>query len=196
MDQFWFYFKLGFDHVFDLNAYDHLLFFIALIVPYTFANWKRAFWLVTLFAIGHTISLILATYGVVHINASLVECLIPITIFITALFHVFTAGRKNYKESYGLHFFVTLFFGMIHGLGFSSYFRQVVASSSNKLVPLLEFALGIEAAQLLVVFLVLLAAFILQTIFRFNKRDWILVVASIVIGVVIPLLLETCLRGS
>src|SRR5690606_1684231 len=195
MDQFWFYFKLGFDHVFDFNAYDHLLFFVALIVPYTFANWKRAFWLVTLFAIGHTVSLLLATYGVVHINSSLVECLIPITIFSTALFHVFTAGRKNYSEKFGLHFFVTLFFGMIHGLGFSTYFRQIIDSSTQKFVPLLEFALGIEAAQLIVVFLVLLVAFILQTVFRFNKRDWVLVVASIVIGVVIPMLVEICFMG-
>lgn len=195
MDQFWFYFKLGFDHVFNFNAYDHLLFFVALIVPYTFAHWKRAFWLVTLFAIGHTVSLLLATYGVVRINSSLVECLIPITIFITALFHVFTAGRKNYKETFGLHFFATLFFGMIHGLGFSTYFRQIVESSTNKFVPLLEFALGIEAAQLIVVFIVLVVAFILQTIFRFNKRDWVLVVASIVIGVVIPMLLRTCFLG-
>lgn len=195
MDQFWFYFKLGFDHVFNFNAYDHLLFFVALIVPYTFAHWKRAFWLVTLFAIGHTVSLFLATYGVVRINSNLVECLIPITIFITALFHVFTAGRKNYKETFGLHFFATLFFGMIHGLGFSTYFRQIVESSTNKFVPLLEFALGIEAAQLIVVFIVLIVAFILQTIFRFNKRDWVLVVASIVVGVVIPMLLRTCFLG-
>src|SRR5690606_24886866 len=128
----------------------------------------------------------------IHINSGLVECLIPITIFVTALFHVFTAGRKNYKESFGLHFFATLFFGMIHGLGFSTYFRQIVESSSNKFVPLLEFALGIEAAQLIGVLLVFLAAFILQTVFRFKKRDLILVVASIVIGVVNPMLLETC----
>lgn len=195
MDQFWFYFKLGFDHVFNFQAYDHLLFFIALIVPFTFANWKRAFWLVTLFAIGHTATLLLATYGIVRINASLVECLIPITILVTALFHVFTAGRKNQKETFGLHFFATLFFGMIHGLGFSTYFRQMVDSSSNKLLPLLEFALGIEAAQLIVVFILLVLAFVLQTIFRFNKRDWVLVISSIAIGIVIPMLLRTCLVG-
>lgn len=195
MDQFWFYFKLGFDHVFNFHAYDHLLFFIALIVPFTFANWKRAFWLVTLFAIGHTTTLLLATYGIVRINSSLVECLIPITILVTALFHVFTAGRKNQKETFGLHFFATLFFGMIHGLGFSTYFRQMVDSSSNKLLPLLEFALGIEAAQLIVVFILLLLAFVLQTIFRFNKRDWVLVISSIAIGIVIPMLLRTCLAG-
>lgn len=192
MDQFWFYFKLGFDHVFNFNAYDHLLFFIALIVPYTVAQWKRAFWLVTLFAIGHTISLLLSTYGVVRINSALVECLIPVTIFVTALYHVFTAGRKNHKETFGIQFLVTLIFGIIHGLGFSAYFRQIVESSSNKLVPLLEFALGIEAAQLLVVFIVLVLAFILQTIFRFNKRDWVLVIASIVIGVVLPMLFSSC----
>ncbi|MCM5662348.1 HupE/UreJ family protein [Galbibacter mesophilus] len=192
MDQFWFYFKLGLDHVLDINAYDHVLFFIALIVPYTFANWKKILWLVTMFTIGHTLSLILATYGVVRISSSLVECLIPVTIFITAVFNIFTAGKGAKNEKFGLTFFTTLFFGLIHGLGFSTYFKQIVASSSNKIIPLLEFALGIEASQIIVALVVLIIGFLIQSVFRFNKRDWIMVTSSIVVGFVIPMLLDTC----
>ncbi|MEL4307177.1 HupE/UreJ family protein [Joostella sp. CR20] len=192
MDQFWFYFKLGLEHVLDINAYDHVLFFIALTVPYNFSNWKKILWLVTIFTVGHTISLILATYGVVSVSSTLVECLIPVTIFVTAVFNIFTAGKGANKEKFGLTFFTTLFFGLIHGLGFSTYFKQIVASSSNKIIPLLEFALGIEASQIIVVIVVLALGFVCQTIFRFNKRDWIMVLSSIVVGFVIPMLLDSC----
>ncbi|MCX2681272.1 HupE/UreJ family protein [Galbibacter sp. EGI 63066] len=192
MDQFWFYFKLGLNHVLDINAYDHVLFLVVLTVPYTFSNWKRVLWLVTMFTLGHTLSLILATYGVVSVNSKWVECLIPITILVTAVFNIFTAGKGAKKEKFGLTFFVALFFGLIHGLGFSTYFKQIVASASNKMVPLLEFALGIEGAQVIVVLLVLVLAFVFQSIFRFNKRDWVMVISSIVVGFVIPMMIETC----
>ena len=85
----------------------------------------------------------------------------------------------------------TLFFGVIHGLGFSSFFMGSVGSGTDKFVWLLEFALGIEAAQAIVVIVVLILALIFQSIFNYSKRDWVLVVSSIVIGLVIPMLLES-----
>lgn len=191
MDQFWFYFKLGLTHVLDLNAYDHILFLVVLTIPYTFKDWKRVFWLVTIFTLGHTVSLILSTYGVVRVSSAFIEFLIPVTILIAAVFNVFTAGKSAKKESYGLIFFVTLFFGLIHGLGFSNYFKTVIADEANKLLPLAEFALGIEAAQVVVVLLVLILGFIFQSVFRFNKRDWVLVISSVVVGIVIPMLANT-----
>ncbi len=189
MSQFWLYFKLGLTHVLDINAYDHILFLVALTVPYTFNHWKKILWLVTVFTIGHTLSLIMSTYGLIRVSAALVEFLIPVTIFITALFNIFTAKRSGI-EKFGPAFFVTLFFGIIHGLGFSSYFKGIIAGEENKLLPLLEFALGIEAAQVIVVLVVLIAGFILSTVFRFNRRDWILVISAMVIGVVLPMLIE------
>lgn len=190
MDQFWFYFKLGLTHVLDLSAYDHILFLIALTVPFAFKDWKRVLWLVTVFTIGHTVALVLSSYNVVRVSVSLVEFLIPVTILITALFNVFTAGKGARKEKVGVTFFVTLFFGVIHGLGFSNYFKQIIAGQESKLWPLIEFGLGVEAAQVIIVLVVLIVGFITQTIFRFNKRDWILVISSIVIGFVIPMLRE------
>ncbi|UOB16001.1 HupE/UreJ family protein [Abyssalbus ytuae] len=191
MDQFWFYLKQGFTHVLDFSAYDHILFLIILTVPYTFKDWKRVFWLVTVFTIGHTLSLILSTYGVVRVNAGLVEFLIPITILIAAIFNVFVAGKGARKEKYGLIFFVTLFFGLIHGLGFSNYFRTMVSNTHNKFLSLIEFALGVELAQVVIVLFVLIVGFIIQSIFRFNKKDWITVISSIVIGLVIPMIGRT-----
>jgi hypothetical protein len=171
MSEFWLYFKLGLHHVLDINGYDHVLFLIALMVPYAFKDWKRVLLLVTLFTVGHTLSLILSVFGVVYINPTLVEFLIPITILVTAVFHLFTAGKSSKNESISFVAIVTLFFGIIHGLGFSSYFKSILpGDASDKLLPLLEFALGIEAAQLIVVFIVLILSYIVQTFLDFRKE--------------------------
>ena len=106
------------------------------------------------------------------------------------MFNVFTAGKGAQKEKIGVLFISTLFFGLIHGLGFTREFKMFVGSSDSKIVPLLEFALGIEIAQIIIVFLVLFLGFLFQTVFRFSKRDWIMVVSSIVVGLVIPILLS------
>lgn len=192
MSQFWIYFQIGLKHVLDINAYDHVLFLIALTVPYLFKDWKRIFILVSIFTIGHTLALILSVYGIITIKVNLVEFLIPITILITAIYHLFTAGKTSKNDSINLVFFITLFFGIIHGLGFSNYFKTILGGSpTSKLIPLGEFALGIEAAQLIVVFVVLVISYIVQTVFRFSKRDWALVMSAFIIGVVIPMIIES-----
>jgi len=191
LDNFLFNVEYGINHVLDINGYDHVLFLIVLTIPYVFNNWKRVLLLVTMFTLGHTVSLILASYDVVSVNGNLVEFLIPVTILVMALFHVFTAGKGAQKEKVGLLFFSTLFFGLIHGLGFAREFKMLLSGDDNKLITLLEFALGIEFAQVIIVFLVLFLGFLGQTIFRFTRRDWIMVVASIVVGLTIPMILNS-----
>lgn len=191
LQELWFNVQYGINHVLDINAYDHVLFLIVLTVPYMFKDWKRVFLLVTLFTIGHTLSLILATYGAVKISANIIEFLIPVTILIVALFNVFTSGKGAQKEKIGILFISTLFFGIVHGLGFAREFKLLVGSDDNKLITLLEFALGIEIAQVIIVFLVLFLGYLFQTVFRFSKRDWIMVVSAIVVGLVIPMLLNS-----
>ncbi len=188
MSDFWLYFNLGLHHVLDWNAYDHILFLVVLTAGYAFSSWKKLLILVTLFTLGHTLSLLLASYNVVSVSGKVIEFLIPITILATALFNLFTAGKEKKVEKIGLFYAVTIFFGIIHGLGFASFFHNL--DTGGKFLPLLEFALGIETAQILVVIAILILAFIFQTIFRFNKRDWVLVVSSVVIGMVIPMLMD------
>lgn len=192
MSQFWIYFQIGLKHVLDIHAYDHVLFLIALTVPYAFKDWKRILLLVSVFTIGHTVALVLSVFGIIAVKVDLVEFLIPITILITALYHLFTAGKTSKNDGVNLLFFVTLFFGIIHGLGFSNYFKTILGgSATSKLLPLGEFALGIEVAQLVVVFVVLILSYIVQTVFRFSKRDWALVMSAFIVGVVIPMIIES-----
>lgn len=190
LEEFWFNVNYGINHVLDINAYDHVLFLTVLTVPYLFKDWKRVLFLVTTFTLGHTVSLILAAFNIININSSLVELLIPITILAVAIFNVFTAGKTIQKSKLGVLFFSTLFFGLVHGLGFAGEFKILVGASDSKWATLLEFALGIEIAQIIIVFIVLFLGYVLQTVFRFSRKDWMLVISSIVIGMAIPMVLE------
>ncbi len=188
MSQFWLYVRLGLEHVLDWQAYDHILFLIVLVAAYSFASRKRVLWLVTIFTVGHTLALFLSVYGLVSLSSKWVELLIPITILITALYNIITAKKKEKQRGAGLLYFATAFFGIIHGLGFSSYFKMIASNTENKFLPLMEFALGIEAALIIVAISVLILAFIFQNILNITRRDWILVISSIVLGVILPIL--------
>ena len=190
MSEFWIYLEIGLRHVLDIKGYDHILFLIALTVPYAFKDWKRVLILVSIFTLGHTMALILSVFNIVMIKASLVEFLIPITILITAVYHLFTAGKSGKSDNLSIVGFITLFFGIIHGLGFSNYFKTILSGNpSDKILPLLEFALGIECAQIIVVIAVLIVSFVFQNFLRFSKRDFTLVFSAFVIGVVVPMII-------
>ena len=193
MSQFWLYFRLGLEHVLDWHAYDHILFLVVLVASYSFLGWKKVLWLVTTFTIGHTVSLFLSAYDIVKVDTGWVEFLIPITILITAIFNILTAKQKENRKNINLLYSTTAFFGIIHGLGFSTYFKMIAGGTESKFLPLLEFALGIETAQIIIVITVLILAFIFQNVLQVSRRDWILVLSSIVIGVILPILRDNYL---
>jgi hydrogenase/urease accessory protein HupE len=189
MNDFILYLKMGLNHVLDLSAYDHILFLIVLAVVFSFYQIKKVLWLVTLFTIGHSITLALSAYEVVSINMDLIEFLIPLTIFITGFVNIINSNKTSTKKD-NTNLFFALFFGLIHGLGFSNYFKMMIGKEENKLYPLIEFALGIEVAQIIIVFGILIIGAILQNHLRVSKKDWILVCSSIVIGFAIQMMLE------
>lgn len=192
MSEFWVYFQIGLHHVLDIQAYDHVLFLMALVIPFTFKDWKKIILSVTLFTLGHTTALVFSVYKILVVKANYIEFLIPITILLTAIYNLASIGKSNKKGKINWVFLITLFFGIIHGFGFSNYFNTLLGGSSNsKLVPLLEFALGIEAAQLTVVLAVLVLAYIVQTVFKYSRRDWILVGSAFIVGVVLPMIIES-----
>lgn len=188
MNDFLFYLELGCKHVLDINAYDHILFLIVLVVSFSFKQWKDMLWLVSLFTLGHTISLSLSAYNFIHVNSNIIEFLIPLTIFLTAINNIFS-GNKTSSDS-KLLLFLSFSFGCIHGLGFSSYFKMLISGLDSKLIQLVEFSLGIEIAQITIVIGIVTLYHLLTPIFKINKRDWILVVSSIVFGISIPMLVE------
>lgn len=189
MDEFILYFKMGFQHVLDFTAYDHILFLIVLAVVFSFFQWKKVLWLVTLFTIGHSLTLALSAYGILKIKVEVIEFLIPVTIFITGAINIINSKKISHKKD-NINLVFALMFGLIHGLGFSNYFRLMVGQEEDKLFPLVEFALGIEVSQIIIVLSILVLGTILQNFFRVVKRDWILVCSSIVIGFSIQMMID------
>jgi ABC-type iron transport system FetAB permease component len=187
MDNFKLFVELAFKHVLDWQAYDHILFFIVLTVVYKFTDWKKALLLITFFTIGHTLTLGLATFNIVTIKKELIEFLIPLTILITAGVNIFTLNKKNHHQS-NTNIFFAFFFGLIHGLGLSGFLKMTLDDGDSKLFPLFEFALGVEFAQILIVILILIAGYVAEYFLRIKKRDWVLALSSIVIGIIIPML--------
>ena len=180
---------MGLNHVLDFTAYDHILFLIVLAVVFNLNNWKKVLWLVTLFTLGHSITLALSAYKILEFDIDIIEFLIPLTIFITGFINVITS--KKIKETKGsVNLILALFFGLIHGLGFSNYFKMMIGQEEDKLFPLLEFAIGIEAAQLIIVLGILIIGLFFQNIIKVSKRDWVIVTSSIVIGFAIQMMLD------
>ncbi|WP_296634003.1 HupE/UreJ family protein [Polaribacter sp.] len=188
MEDFILYFKMGLTHVLDFSAYDHILFLIVLAVVFNFKVWQKVLWLVTLFTIGHSITLALAAYKLVQFPIDVIEFLIPLTIFITGVLNVIVS-KNTLSKNTKINLFFAFLFGLIHGLGFSNYFKMMIGQEENKLQPLIEFALGIEAAQIIIVLGILIIGAFLQGLFKVSRRDWIMVTSSIVIGFAIQMML-------
>ena len=189
MNDFWLLIKMGFQHVWDWQGYDHLLFLAALCLPFAVRQWKRLLGLVTIFTVGHSLSLVLATYGVVRVSMTWIEFLIPLSILIAALYNIVWAPKTTVKSAL-TPLVVTLFFGVIHGFGFASYFDLIKDSDSSLGVSLLAFALGIESAQVLLALLVLVLNVVVLYVFTASRRDWLLVGSSIIIGILLPILID------
>lgn len=190
MSDFWFYTQLGFSHVLDPNGYDHVLFLTALALPFSFVQWKKVFWLATLFTLAHCFSLALAAYGILDVDSGLVELLIPVTILITALFNLYIERRgETVKNVFRTDLLATGFFGLIHGLGFSNYFRMLMAGESGKTVPLLGFAGGIEAAQLLILLVVLTVSYAVVNLAKANRTYYIWGVSLVIAAISLKLIL-------
>ncbi len=186
------YFQLGFLHILNPQAYDHLVFLLALCAPYVLADWRRVLALVTSFTLGHSLTLALATLGFVQYNAGLIELLIPVTILLTCGLNLGQAGQPLRPDQPVLLTPANLLavgFGLIHGLGFSSYLRELLGRSRRPALELLAFNVGVEAGQLLIVLLILLLGLVVLRVLRRARRDWVLVVSGLAAGVALVLLL-------
>ncbi|WP_425235317.1 HupE/UreJ family protein [Ulvibacterium sp.] len=191
MQDFWFYIKLGLTHVLDFSAYDHILFLCALAVPFTFKSWKKVVLLATIFTITHCLSLSLSAYELVVMDVTWIEFLIPVTILLTALFNIIYMGASQKNKSMLLHILATAFFGLIHGFGFSNYFKMLIAEEEEKLSPLLGFATGIEVAQVLIVLSVLVLAYLFQSGLKVSQSLFVGIVSILIICITIPMLVNT-----
>ncbi len=183
MNLFSLYLNLGIHHIMNLEAYDHILFITTLVAVYQLKHWKKIIVLVTAFTIGHTTSLTLATLQIVRVPTTWIEFLIAVTIFLTSITNLLQKSDKFSPKVHLFKYSLALFFGLIHGLGFSTYLRSLLGMESSILVPLFSFNLGVEIGQLGVVTLVIFLDYYLIRFFSMKQHDWKLVLSGAGMGV-------------
>ncbi len=197
---FYTYFQLGFQHILDLNAYDHLIFIVALCALYKVADWRKILILITAFTIGHSLTLILAALDIIRFPSLLIEALIPITIILTATYNLLPHHQVQDQSQVNVtalypHYLMALLFGLIHGMGFSNQFKALLMKDQSIIALLFPFNIGIEAGQLLIVGAVMLVSYICLNILRVSHQAWIRVISFIAGGLAISLLYNVLTGG-
>jgi len=164
------YLKLGFEHIADLRAYDHLLFLVALCAAYAYTEWKRILVLITAFTVGHSITLALSALDILHFNAKLIEVLIPVTILLTALRNL--TFKKKSEKIWSPSYLLPLCFGLIHGMGFSAYFKSLLGKEADIILPLFAFNVGVEIGQVCIVIIIMLINVVVIKGMAMKQTNW------------------------
>ena len=184
MSEFQLYFLLGKDHILDYaNGYDHILFVLALCAVYVIRDWKKILILVTAFTIGHSITLALSTLNIISVNTQWIEFLIPLTIFITSVSNLFRKEPGLTQNRVQANYFFALFFGLIHGMGFSNYLKALLGKDQSIVTQLFAFNVGLEFGQIIIVGIFLAVSFIAINLAGADKRDWKMVLSSAIAGI-------------
>lgn len=191
MDQFTTYLLIGKDHILDKNGYDHILFVVALCAVYSVRDWKKVLVLVTAFTVGHSVTLALAVYRVVNYSSTIIEFLIPVTIFVTAVSNLFRGEETIAKTNIHINYIFAAGFGLIHGLGFSTLLRELLGKNQNIVTQLLAFNLGLEFGQIIIVGIFMALTFIIVDLAGISRRDWKMIISSAIAGIALILIKES-----
>lgn len=189
MNDFLLYFQIGFKHIADLSGIDHILFILALCIRYQFGDWRKLLILVTAFTLGHSITLALSVFELIQYSMKWIEFLIPATIAITAFSNVFIK-KFAFKSKFPLIYFLALFFGLVHGMGFSTYLKSLLGKGELVVWPLLAFNIGLEAGQLLIVLIILMISLIFVSLFKVNRREYLLFCSAAAFALALQMAIE------
>ena len=190
MSEFHLYLKLGIEHIADFKGYDHILFIISLCVVYPMKQWKKILILITAFTIGHSLTLALATLKIITVNTKLIEFLIPVTIFLTASGNLMQKSDNFNSNLHKFKYLAALFFGLIHGMGFSNYLTSLLGTSGNLITPLFAFNIGIELGQIMVVLGITALSLLIVDLFKIKRREWLLIWSGAAMGVSLVLMID------
>ena len=189
MHEFWMYTQIGFNHIANLSGMDHILFVTALCIRYQLSDWKKWLILVTAFTIGHSVTLVLSVFNYLDFSTNWIEFLIPVTILITSISNMFVK-KFSFNTKFPVIYFFALFFGLVHGLGFSFYLKSLLGMQQNIAPALLAFNLGLEIGQILIVMAILVISFIFVTLLKAPRRDFILIVSGGILAVSLQMAIE------
>ena len=189
MHEFWMYTQIGFNHIANLSGMDHILFVAALCIRYQLSDWKKWLVLITAFTIGHSVTLVLSVFNYLDFATNWIEFLIPVTILITSISNMFVK-KFTFNTKFPVIYFFALFFGLIHGLGFSFYLKSLLGIQQNIAPALLAFNVGLEIGQILIVMAILVISFIFVTLLKAPRRDFILIVSGGILALSLQMSIE------
>lgn len=184
------FFFTGWEHIVDINAYDHLLFVMTLCAAYRLVQWRQILIIITAFTVGHSGTLILSSLEMIPTNQTVVDILIPLTIMATALVNVARPDAIATSREVKLSYAIALLFGLVHGLAFASNFKVMMFDESI-LLPLFLFNLGIEAGQIFIVILFMGALWLYSKFLNGQHLKWNLFVSGAGFGIACTILLNT-----
>lgn len=188
MNDFVFYFSIGWQHIISVESLDHIFFIAALAAIYMLKDWRQVLILVTAFTLGHTITLVLSTKHILEVNSNLVEFLIACTIILTALSNLF---QKSFTtKAIRINYFLALFFGLVHGLAFANTLRMILAEDQSFALSMFGFSVGLESGQILVVFIILLLSQFFIVVLRIQRIHWVIFVSAVVFGLALEMALQ------
>ena len=178
------FFVLGIEHI--LTGYDHLLFLLALIL--CGGGLLQLLKIITGFTIAHSITLALAALDIVNLPSRLVESVIAASIAYVAAENLFP------KYAISRRWTVSFLFGLMHGFGFSSVLKEIGLPRENLMLSLLNFNLGVEAGQAVVVVV------IVPILIRIRRTTWeaklVATLSGIVLAVGLFLFVERAVFGT
>lgn len=188
MSEFQLYLKLGIEHIADFKSYDHILFIISLCVVYPIKQWKKILILITAFTIGHSLTLVLATLKIITVNIKLIEFLIPATIFLTSAGNLLQKSDNFNSNLHKFKYAGALFFGLIHGMGFSNYLISLLGAAQSLLTPLFAFNAGIELGQIIIILIISALSILVVDLLKIKRREWILIWSGAALGISLVLM--------
>ena len=144
------YIRLGVEHI--LNGYDHLLFVLALIL--IVKDRRRLIYTITAFTLAHSITLALATLGVVHLPGRPVEATIALSIMLLAI-EILRVQRGQSSLTARWPWLVAFSFGLLHGFGFANALAETGLPQGDIPLALFTFNVGVELGQLMFIAVVL-----------------------------------------
>jgi len=185
MSDFGFYFSLGWEHIISWGALDHQLFILSLAGIYVLRDWRQVLVLVTAFTIGHSLTLALTVFNIIHFPSNWIEFLIPCTIIVTAVSNLF---QRNFSsKSIRINYFLALFFGLIHGMGFANKLRYILAGDQNIGWSLFGFNVGLEAGQIAVVIVILAISFLFVQLLKIDRVKWVIFTSAAAFSIAVQM---------
>lgn len=169
---------LGAKHM--ITGYDHLLYLVGVI--FYLKNFRDVIKLVSLFAIGHSITLLFGVLANIHVNPYLIDALIGFSVVYKAYENLGGFNRLNIAPSVPAAVFI---FGLIHGLGLATKLQEFTISEEGLVTNIVSFNIGVEIGQICALAIILIGFKVFQKWRHFNQSslyvNWLLMVAGFVL---------------